>query len=58
MKQKLRKWQVWLFDKEAVEKDFKRYLEEKTIRKIPPNSRLVKIHLNKAFHNLDFEISH
>jgi len=54
MKQKLRKWQIWLLNKKVLEKDFKNYLEDKIIRKIAPNSRLVKVHLDKAFHNLDF----
>lgn len=54
MKIKLKKWQVWLIKKKKLEKDFKIYLKNKTIRKITPNLRLVKTHLNKAFHNLDY----
>jgi len=56
MKQGLRKWQTWLVNKKVLEKDFKNYLEDKVIRKITPNPRLVKVHLRKAFHNLDFAI--
>ncbi len=54
MKQRLRKWQVWLINKGELERDFKKYFGEKTIRNIAPNSRLVRIHIDKAFHNLDF----
>ncbi len=51
---KLRKWQTWLINKNELEKDFKEYIENNIIRKITPNPRLVKFHINKAFHNLDF----
>ncbi len=54
MKQKLRRWQVWLVDKEILKSDFNTYLQNEIIRKIVPNQRLARIHLNKAFHNLDF----
>jgi len=50
MKQKLRRWQVWLVDKEVLKRDFNTYLQNEIIRKIVPNQRLVRIHLNKAFH--------
>ncbi len=56
MKQKLRKWQIWLINKKELERDYRGYLANKVIRKIIPNPRLVKIHLDKAFHNLDFAI--
>jgi len=54
MKQRLRKWQIWLINKKVLEKDFKSYLRDKVIRKISLNLRLVEVHLDKAFHNLDF----
>ncbi len=50
----MKRWQIWLFNKKSLKRDFKHYLADKTIRRIIPNQRLVKIHLNKAFHNLDF----
>jgi len=54
MKTKPRKWEIWLIDKKKLERDFKDYLADKIIRRIVPNARLIKAHLNKAFHNLDF----
>ncbi len=37
-----------------LENDFKKFLANKLVRKITPNPRLVRVHLDKAFHNLDF----
>jgi len=54
MKQKLRKWQIWLINKKELERDFEYYSKREIIRKITPNPRLVKVHIHKAFHNLDF----
>ena len=54
MKHELRKWQIWLINKRELEKDFEEYSKHKVIRKIAPNPRLVKVHIHKAFHNLDF----
>lgn len=50
----MKRWQVWLLNNKELENDFKSYLEEGLIRKIAPVPRLVEVHLNKAFHNLDF----
>lgn len=54
MKQRLRRWQTWLINKKELKENFKSYSRDKTIRRIAPNPRLVKVHLNKAFHNIDF----
>jgi len=51
---KPRKWQVWLLNKTQLEIDFKSYYANKIIREIPANQRLAKVHIGKAFHNLDF----
>lgn len=51
---KQRKWQVWLINDKKLKKDFKKYSKKKIIRKITPNLRLMKTHIDKAFHNLDF----
>lgn len=48
------KWQIWLNNRKKLDFDYNRYLKEETIRKITVNPRLVKIHLDKSFHNLDF----
>ncbi len=54
MKQKKKRWQIWLEYKEKLNNDFKNYTKKKLIRKIDSSPRLSKTHLNKAFHNLDF----
>jgi len=40
--------------KKRLERDFKIYIKKRIIRKIDKNPRLVKAHLEKSFHNLDF----
>ena len=50
----MKRWQIWLLNNKELERDFNEYLEEGLIRKIAPVPRLVKIHINKAFHNIDF----
>ena len=54
MKLRLLKWQVWLINEKILKNDFKKFLANKLVRKITPNPRLVRVHLDKAFHNLDF----
>ena len=54
MKDKLRRWEIWLVNRSELENDFKEYLRKNVVRKIEPNFRLSKSHINKAFHNLDF----
>jgi len=56
MKKRFEKWQIWIINKKILERDFRSYIRDRIIRKINPNPRLVKLHLNKAFHNLDFAI--
>lgn len=52
--EKLARWQIWLENQKVMNLDFNRYKNKKLIRKIEPSLRLSKIHLDKAFHNLDF----
>lgn len=52
MKQK--RWQLWIDGRKYREEDFRKYIKKELIRKIAPTSRLSRIHLDKAFHNLDF----
>ncbi len=52
--EKPKKWQVWLENKKALNRDFKKYVRRHIIRKIEPSSSLSKIHLDKSDHNLDF----
>lgn len=49
-----KRWQIWLENKRVLNKDFKSHKKKRLIRKIDSAPRLSKIHLNKAFHNLDF----
>ena len=48
------KWRVWISDRKQVEYDFRKYIKKGLLRKIRPESRLARSHINKAFHNLDF----
>ena len=50
----MKRWQIWLENKRMLNKDFDDYVKKEMIRKIGPESRLSRIHLNKAYHNLDF----
>ncbi len=52
--EKTKKWQMWLDNIKTLNKDFKKYIRQHIIRKIDPSSSLSKIHLEKAYHNLDF----
>lgn len=54
MKETPKRWQLWLEDPKALTRDFQRYGKQGVIRKIEVSFRLSKIHLEKAFHNLDF----
>jgi len=54
MKERLRKWQVWLINKKELERNFRYFIKTKVIRRIPQNQRLIKAHMDKAFHNIDF----
>ena len=47
-------WQIWLTNKKVLDEDFRDYKTKKVIRDIGPSPRISKIHLDKAFHNLDF----
>ena len=51
---KQRKWQSWITDKKELGEDFRQFKRRGIIRKIDPPERLVKLYINKAFHNLDF----
>ncbi|MEA3343744.1 MAG: HEPN domain-containing protein [archaeon] len=48
------KWQIWLEDRRELEKDFGRYMRTGQVRRIGKQERLSNIHIEKAFHNLDF----
>ncbi|MBI3031842.1 HEPN domain-containing protein [Candidatus Woesearchaeota archaeon] len=48
------KWQVWLKNEKILNRDFKKYKKKLLIRKIEPSSSLSKVHIEKAYHNLDF----
>ncbi len=48
------RWQEWLENETKLNQDFSNYKIKFLIRKIDPSLSLSKIHLNKAFHNLDF----
>ncbi len=50
----MKRWQTWLENEKVLNKDFEGYKKNKLIRKIDSSFRLSKIHLDKAFHNLDF----
>lgn len=52
--EKAKKWQIWLDNKKALDRDFKRYLKLQIVRKIESSSNLSKVHIDKSFHNLDF----
>lgn len=52
--EKPKKWQIWLESTKILNRDFKKYLRKYIIRKIEASPSLSKIHINKAFHNLDF----
>ena len=52
--EKPKKWSVWLENTKRLNRDFKKYVRKHIIRKIEPSPNLSKIHLDKAFHNLDF----
>lgn len=52
--EKPKKWQVWLENKKVLNRDFKKYIRKYIIRKIEASPSLSKIHLEKAYHNLDF----
>ncbi|MEK6951108.1 MAG: HEPN domain-containing protein [Nanoarchaeota archaeon] len=49
-----KKWQVWLENSKTLNRDFKKYIRQHIVRKIEFSSPLSKIHLDKAYHNLDF----
>lgn len=49
-----KKWQSWLTNRKGLNRDFKRYLNAGLIRKITPSQRLMRIHIDKSFHNIDF----
>lgn len=50
----MKRWQTWLEDRNALEYDFNDYAEKGILRRIGPEFRLSDLHLNKAFHNIDF----
>ena len=52
--EKLKLWQIWLYDQKLLNSDFKRYCSKQIILKISPSLSLSKIHINKSYHNLDF----
>src|SRR3989338_5468559 len=54
MKEKRPRWQLWLENRTSLHKDFERYKKQFVIRKIESSLPLSKIHMDKAFHNLDF----
>lgn len=49
-----KKWQVWLENSKTLNRDFKKYIRQHIVRSIETFPSLSKIHLDKAFHNLDF----
>lgn len=52
--EKPKRWQVWLDNSKTLNRDFKKYIRQHIVRKIETSPPLSKIHLDKAFHNLDF----
>lgn len=52
--EKPKKWHVWLENQKVLNRDFKKYVRQHIIRTIESSASLSKIHLEKAFHNLDF----
>ncbi len=52
--EKPKKWQVWLENSKTLNRDFKKYIRLHIVRKIESSASLSKIHLDKAYHNLDF----
>ncbi len=52
--EKTKKWQVWLENSKTLNRDFKKYIKQHIVRKIESSSPLSRIHLDKAYHNLDF----
>ncbi len=48
------RWQLWLESQRTLNEDFKRYKRQSLIRKIEPSLNLSKVHMSKAFHNVDF----
>ncbi len=53
-KEKPKKWQIWLENNEALNRDFKKYIRQHIVRKIESSASLSKIHMDKSYHNLDF----
>lgn len=49
-----KRWQIWLNNKKLLESDFRNFKDRDIIRKIGTAGRISKIHLDKAYHNLDF----
>lgn len=52
--EKPKRWQLWLENKKVLNQDFKKYIRQHLVRKIEVSASLSNIHLDKAFHNLDF----
>ncbi len=51
---KPKKWQIWLKNKKALNRDFHIYKKKNMIRKIGTSPRVAKIHIDKSYHNIDF----
>lgn len=49
-----KKWQIWLDNKESLNKAFQSYKKKGIIKKIGIAPRIAKIHIDKSYHNLDF----
>lgn len=48
---------LWLENKEALERSYRYYLDTGIIQKIQPSENLVKAHMEKSDHNLEFAYS-
>ncbi len=48
---------MWLENKGALERSYRHYLDMNIIQKIPISENLVKAHIEKADHNLEFAYS-
>jgi len=48
---------LWLENKEALERSYRYYLDMNIIQKIPISENLVKAHMEKSDHNMEFAYS-
>ncbi|MBU4245665.1 MAG: DNA-binding protein [Nanoarchaeota archaeon] len=48
---------LWLENKDALERSYRHYLDAGIIQKIPASENLVKAHMEKSDHNIEFAYS-